>query len=127
MVDQNKLGFGNQTASKRTGCDKPESHCTNFVVRSRGLSALTFDQTRTHSSSRSPTPQPSNLGFMILLVTVRVRLSDTCPNGGATAVWPHFFITFQTTDGTDPSSGLVGGGIALVRIDATSPTSEGWP
>lgn len=40
LVDQDKLGFGNQTDSRRTGCDRPENQCTNFVVRARCLSAL---------------------------------------------------------------------------------------
>lgn len=59
---------------------------------------------------------------MDLLVSVRVRLNDKCPNGGKVAVWPHFFLTFQTTDGTDPNGGLVGGGTALVRGPVPAPT-----
>lgn len=58
---------------------------------------------------------------MDLEVSLRVRLNEKCPKGGSTAVWPHFFITFQTTDGTDPDGALVGGGTALVRGPAPKP------
>lgn len=33
LVDQDKLGFGKNTDTKKTGCGKPENECTNFVVR----------------------------------------------------------------------------------------------